>query len=543
RDLDLRAVWPQLPATELDADVRVGVFRSGGDWAVDVNGATRAGNVSGVPVPALDLSGNYSPKGFVAHGTLHEPGAPLRVSVDLHPDGSLDATAQATHVDLSRASRLEPYFHGRGLLDLQLKARIDKNRLVAQLNGNLQELEYGQLTVKSSKISGRASGPLNAPQRLNLDISLASKRLRAGAFGFDELDTKLIGPVTRPVVSTTINNHHGPTITAQATITPRSEPRLDNVSVEVRRDEAVLTAKAAQVDVNGTDLRVSGLSLDGAGGKLEGSGELGPQRLALVAHGKGLDLEIIAHALGLPHGLLSGKLGIDADFTSTSKTQQGTLDLSLDQARSDGVAIDSLALNGDLSGSQLDLKSSARLRDFGSFSAEAKTNLTGSLADVRTLEHVTGVLTVKAEHVPFGLLSYALPKSAGVSEVRGEGNATLVLDREEPTAVPNVALIANTNGLYVAFAAKDKVTPGTVLDGVDAHAALNVSGTSGDADVTVKLEDRHGTLISATTQATLDLAAAVRHPELLLAQLRATPLVAKAVLEDRPLEQLPAPLV
>ncbi len=500
-------------------------------------------SILGVPVPALDLTGNYSSKGFIAHGTLHEPGAPVSVTIDLHPDGSFDGTAQATHVDLSRATRLQPYFHGHGLLDLQLKTRIDKNRLVAQVNGDLRELEYGKLTVKSSKISGRASGPLDAPERLTLDLSLASKWLRAGVFGFDELDTKLTGPVSHPVLSTTINNHHGPTITAQATVIPRSEPRLDDVSVEVRRDDAVLTAKAARVDVNGSDLRVNGLSLTGAGGQLEGSGELGPERLALVAHGKGLDLEVIAHALGLPRGLLSGKLSLDADFESTSKTQRGTFDLALDQASSDGIAIDSLDLSGDLNGPQLDLKSSAKLRDFGSFSGEAKATLSGSLADPRTLERVTGELTVKAEHVPFGLLSYALPKSAGISEVRGEGSATLVLDRQESNAIPNLSLVANTNGLYIALAPKTKNSTGTVFDDVDAHAALNVSGSSGDADLTFKLEDRHGALLSSATQAKLDLAEAVRHPELLLEQLRATPLVAKAVIEDRPLEDLPAPIV
>ena len=37
--------------------------------------------------------------------------------------------------------------------------------------------------------------------------------------------------------------------------------------------------------------------------------------------------------------------------------------------------------------------------------------------------------------------------------------------------------------------------------------------------------------------------AATQHPEKLLAQLATTPLVAKAVIEDRPLEELPAPIV
>ncbi|MEP7049953.1 MAG: hypothetical protein ABJB12_06350 [Pseudomonadota bacterium] len=544
RTLDLQALWPKAPSTSVDVDARVGVFRAGTDWATDVSASTRPTRIANVQVPALDLTGKYDViKGFTGQGTAHEPGIATKLTFDVHPDGSMDASAAAAGVNLSRAPRLQPYFDGRGLLDVQLKARLDKNRLIAQVNGAVRSFEYGRLSVESSKFTGRASGALDAPERLALDVSVSSQRLRAGALGFDELQTRISGPVGKPVIATTLENHGGGTITAKATLVPRKNPRIEALSVEVKRDDAVLTAKAASVLVNGSDIKVDGVTVTGAGGELAGSGELGEGRLALKAHGKDVDLQVIAHALGLPRGVLSGKAGIDADFESTNKTQAGSFALNLDQARGDGVAIDSLTVAGTLSGSQLDLKTSARLRDFGSFSAEALANLSGSLADPATLEHVTGKLTVKAEAVPFGLLSYALPKSAGVSEVRGEGNGTLVIDRQEPTAIPNVSLVANTNGLYVALAPKDKSSAALVFEGVDAHAGLNVNGKSGATDLTLKLEDAHGTLISTATQMTLDLATALRHPGQLLAQLRATPLVAKAVIEDRPIEQLPTPLV
>jgi hypothetical protein len=541
--LDLRALWPTAPKTELDADSTLSVFQSGNDWVANVTGTTRATTVSDISVPPIDVTGMYDVKGFSGHATVHEPGMPIQASFDVHPDGSIDGTAEAKRVDLARAPRLQPYFDGRGLLDVQLKARIEKNRLVAQVNGTLDSFEYGQLSINSNRFTGRATGPVNAPERLSLDVSLASKRLRAGAFGFDELETKLRGPVTHPVVSTTITNHQGPVITAQATVTPRKQPRIDDLSVEVRRDEDALTAKVARVDIDGSQVRVSGLSMQGAGGKLEGSGQLGPQRVAVVAHGSGLDLAIIAHTLGLPRGLVGGKLALDADVESTGKTQRGTFDLKLEQGQSEGIAVDSLALSGQLSGAQLNLQSTAKLRDFGAFSGEARTTLAGSLADPRSFEHATGIVTIKAEHVPLGLLGYAFPKSVGVTEVRGEASATLVLDRSDPTAIPNASLVANTNGLYVGLAPRSPGAAGTAIDGVDAHAGLNINGITGETDATLKLEDRYGPLVSATTRLTVDLATAIRHPNLLLAQLRSTPLVAKAVVEDRSLEELPALIV
>jgi hypothetical protein len=543
RSVDLRALWPSAPSTDLDADASLAVFQSGDQWLANVNGTTRATRILGTPLPPIDVTGSYDSKGFAGRAIAHEPGIPLKVTFDVHPDGSIDGSAEAKGVDLSRAPRVRPYFDGRGLLDLQLKGRIEKGRLVGQVSGDLNAFEYGRVSVEANHFSGRVAGPLDAPQRLSVDLSVASRRLRAGAFGFDELKTELRGPVAQPVVSATLNNRNGPQITAKGTLIPRHATRVANLSVEVRRDRATLTAAVDQVDVSGEELRVSGLRMEGAGGKLEGSGQLGPERVALVAHGAGLDLGVIAHTLGLPHGLVGGQVALDAELESTGKSQHGSFDVKLQNGQSEGIAIDSLSLAGTLSGSQLNLQSTAKLRDFGAFSGEAKATLNGSLADARSFERATGMLTVKAEHVPFTLLSYVLPKTAGVSEVRGEGNATLVLDRTNPDAVPNVSLVANTAGLYVGLTPSKVNAKALAIEGVDAHAGLNVNGESGETDLVLKLDDLHGKLASATTHLTIDLAAAREHPERLWSQLRATPLIAKVLVDDRALEDLPVPLV
>jgi hypothetical protein len=540
RSLDLRALWQNAPNTDLDADATLALFQSGEQWVANVNGTTRATQILGTPVPPIDVTGSYDAKGFVGHATAHEPGMPLKASFDVHPDGSIDGSVEAKGVDLNRAQRLKPYFDGHGLLDLQLKGRIDKGRLVTQVSGALNSFQYGELSISANQFSGRVAGPLDNLQKIAVDLSVHSQRLRAGAFGFDELKTELRGPVTRPVVSTSISNKLGTQISAKATITPRHATRIDDLKLEIRRDQAALVATAAELDISGDRLRVNGLRMEGGGGTLEASGQIEPDGVALLAHGTQLDLGVIAHALGLPRGLIGGKASLEADLESTKKSQRGTFTVQLQDGESKGVVIDSLSLAGQLSGSQLLLQSTAKLRDFGAFSGEAKANLSGSLAEAGSYEGATGVLTVKAEHVPFSLLGYLLPKSAGVSEVRGEGNATLVLDRATAEAIPNVSLLANTTGLYVGLSARDEHEKPLAFEGVDAHAGLNVNGASGDTDLVFKLEDGHGPLASVTTQLRLDLAAVLHHPEQLWSQLRSTPLVAKALVDDRALEDLPA---
>ena len=466
----------------------------------------------------------------------------MKVTFDVHTDGSIDGSVEAKGVDLNRAPRLQPYFDGHGLLDLQLKGRIDKGRLVTQVNGALNGFQYGQVSIGSNQFSGRASGPLASPQKISVDLAIKSQRLRAGAFGFDELKTELRGPVTQPVVSTDIRNKHGSQISAKATITPRQATHIADLRVEVRRDQAALTATASELDVSGERVRVNGLRVEGAGGTLEASGQLERDHLALVAHGNQLNLGVIAHAFGLPRRLIAGKASVDADLESTKKTQRGSFAVQLENGESEGVAIDSLSLSGQLSGPELKLQSTANLHDFGSFSGDAQANLSGSLAAASTYQGATGVLTLKAEHVPFSLLSYVLPKSTGVEEVRGEGNATLVLDRAAPDATPNVSLVANTAGLHVGLTARDEHQHPLAFGGVEAHAGLNMNGTSGDTDLVLKLDDAHGPLASMTARTQLDLSGVIEHPEELFGQLRSKPLVAKALVENRALEDLPGPI-
>jgi len=543
RDLDLRSLWPGLPRTQIAATTKLAVFEANGVWLADLNGSTKPATIASFDVPPVDVTGTYSSLiGFDGKATVHEQGIPTKLTVTLHPDGTLEANAESKHVDLHQAPRLEPYFDGHGIADLQLKAKIVKNRLDARVTAAVRDFEYGPVHIDSSMISGRATGPLDVPNRLNVNFDVASKHLRAGALGFDELDTKVQGPITAPVISTNISSHYGPAITAKATLVTRGKPRLDRVTLEVRRDQAVLTATVGQIDLERGRLAIDGLSLQGAGGTLTASGVLTEDALSLTAHGSDLDLADIAHALGLPRGLVAGKLQFDTELESSKKTQHGKLELSLDKGQGDGVSIDTLSLSANLDGPQLALKTSAKLHDFGQFSGTVHAALNGSLTQATTFEHATGDVTITAEHVPLALLTYAIPTSAGVNEIRGEANATLELSRTAPNAIPSAALLASTSGLYIGLAPKTKGAHSLAFSDVDTHFSASVNGDTGESEVTLKLDDDHGALASGTGGLTLDLATALRDRQKFLAELRTTPLRAKVVIEDRPLEQLPAPL-
>ena len=245
------------------------MFQSGDQWVANVNGTTRATQVLGTPLPPIDVTGSYDAKGFAGHATVHEPGIPLKASFDVHPDGSIDGSVEAKGVDLSRAPRLQPYFDGHGAARLAAEGAHRQRppgdpserrpeRLSIRAGVHREQSIFGprdRALGRPAKALCRSFGPFAASARGRVRLRRAEDRSAR--------------PGHPPVVSTTISNQHGPQITAKATITPRHATRIDDLSVEVRRDQAALVATVAEVDVAGDRVRVSGLRMEGAGGKLE----------------------------------------------------------------------------------------------------------------------------------------------------------------------------------------------------------------------------------------------------------------------------------
>src|SRR5262249_4183596 len=109
-----------------------------------------------------------------------------------------------------------------------------------------------------------------------------------------------------------------------------------------------------------------------------------------------------------------------------------------------------------------------------------------------------------------------------------------------PNLPPSTALDASTSGLTVSMVSEQPNVPGRMISGVDATLGARVDGESGASELTLKLRDAHGPLVSATTTFTADVARAVREPAQLWSRLQTTPLHGKITLEDRSLDELPS---
>ncbi len=88
KDVDLRAIWPEMPETNLNGFTTLSLWNSPQGVAAEVNAQTDAFEVAGVTVPGLDLTGALEQGRFEARAVAHEPGLPLRVDFTALPGGS-----------------------------------------------------------------------------------------------------------------------------------------------------------------------------------------------------------------------------------------------------------------------------------------------------------------------------------------------------------------------------------------------------------------------------------------------------------------------
>jgi hypothetical protein len=228
---------------------------------------------------------------------------------------------------LSKAPRLHGLVRADAETDLHAKAHIENGRIDARVDGDAEHFAAGPILVGKTTFHGRATGPLAKPGALVLDAQATGTGLRAGEFSFDKVSANVKGPLDRLELAATLESAHGPSITAKTKLRAVGGTRLDDVDLEVRRDDVAIRARAARIDLGEGSVLAKDVTLEGAGGTLKGSVRYQPKLWELEAHGKGVDLGAVSRVLGLSRGSLGGKLDVDARLVAASDVRKGDVRL------------------------------------------------------------------------------------------------------------------------------------------------------------------------------------------------------------------------
>ncbi|HEY6560670.1 MAG TPA: translocation/assembly module TamB domain-containing protein [Polyangiaceae bacterium] len=544
RGLDLRAIWPEVPRTSIDADTALAIWSKEGQLVVDVNGTTQETQIEGQVVPPIDVTGTLTAGRFDAKATLHEPGMPTKVDFAVEPGGVITFDARARRFNIQRAPRLRPITDARGELDIRMQGRIEKTQLDAKVNAEVYNLQLADLGLRNGQLSGRVRGPLNRPERLDVDALLRGRDLRAGDFAFSRVTARARGPARAPVVSARLEDDFGPSVNAKGTVVTDGGPRIDALELEVQREGVALRGQVGSVDLSGGNLELSELHLEGAGGRVDGWIRLRPNLLEAKVDANELDLDELARVLGLPRGVVGGKLRVTADVSAGRDVQRGRVFVALGNGTFRSLAGISLRMNANLEDQNVTGDLSGQVQDIGAFGATWDTQLGGHVSDPAAWRDLLGTAEIQLDRVELANAVYFMPESARVEEIRGQGYARLRVERRVPAALPSVHVDAlGTRGLAVVQAPPAGVdAPSLELTSFELLASGAVDGATGTADLRAAVAYQGAILVGAEATGLLDLQEFVKAPGQLGTQLLDVPVNIVVSVPEQNLERLPLEL-
>ena len=541
RAVDLRAIWPELPETKINADASVALWNKGKEIIVDVNGTTAPATVGKLAVPAADVTGTYNKKGFVGKATLHEKGMPVKLAFTVHPNGVVDLDARAPSFSLEKAPRVEALTRARGRVDVRVLARIDKGKVQATYQGDARGLRVRDVRVGGATVKGSANGELAFPEKMKVSARVSGNNLDAKGLRFKKISASAKGSVLKPQFSASLRDDRGPSIEAAGRLDVKEKPRVEDLALAISRGGATVSGKVRRLDLDGREILVEDLSLKGAGGKLAGQVLVREDRIRVKAKGDNLDLAKIGKALGLPRGSLAGKARIDANISATRARASGKLHLALGDATIASLGGISLRINADLRDRQFQGDASALISGIGAFGGQWETQLNGSALKEQSWSEMLGRAQLQMSGVDLSLLRQILPQSLGIKKVRGEAFGQMRFERQNPKQLPSMFFVAGTKNLKVKQRGEAPDAKAIELTGIDIQLGGGIDGTTGESSGTTRLIDKTGVLASVSGSTRLDLDGFVANPAQALSELTKTRGQALVVLPRRRFEDLPAP--
>jgi hypothetical protein len=536
--VDLRSVLADSPPTSIDTQGEIVVFETKDGVTLDFSGKTEATEIAGVTIPPADFTGRFAKKLLEAKGTLYEPGMPVETTFALTTDGVIDIDARAKRFRLEKAPRAHGIVPANGAADLRAKAHIEKGRIDAEVDAELGGFAIGLVEVGNAKVEGRVSGPLARPKALTLEARGKGRAVRAGEFSFDEVDASVKGPLERLELSTTLASAHGAKLTATTKLRAVGGTRLDDVDLAIERGETRIHARAASVDLGAGSVEARDVRFEGAGGTLVGSARYRPRLFELEAHGKGVDLGVLGRVLGLSKDTLGGTIDVDAEVVAASDVRKGDVRLTVTDGSFGPVTGISVDVAATLDDSALAGEAKTSVTGYGRARAAWEIEMGGDLVDRESWRRAEGRLDVGVESFDLARLGKFLPPDWRVSDVRGFAVGQVSIMRAEADVLPNVDVLVQTNGLGVTIERENGAEP-IEIAGIEAAARASVDGKSGATDASLRLVDGHGLLVSSTGHVELDLARVLARPSDLVVLLRERPLLVAALVDNRPIQELP----
>ncbi|MGE0324632.1 MAG: translocation/assembly module TamB domain-containing protein [Polyangiaceae bacterium] len=543
KHVDLRAVWPDAPATSIDASTTLEIWNRKGEVVVDVNGSTKATQIAGIDIPVADWNGTADSHGFRGKTNIHEPGVPIRADFEISPTGRIDLDVHARRFALTDSPRLRPYV--RGFLDVSAKGSIVDGRINAAVSATGDHLTVSAVQIGTAKLNGTLSGPLTKPEAISVVSKVSGSGFQSAGLFFEEFTGRATGLMLKPKLKATFSGEFRPKVVAEAQLSPplngSKKTTLSKLKVSIERDDTKVIGHATSLDIIGKRVDLKNLVVTGAGGTLEGSASLRNDELHADIRGNGVNLSAFSRAIGLPRDTLEGTLNVDAKVLLKEDASSGYVSVALGRGSLMGIQGIDLMVRSDFAQSRVEGGAQIIVADWGGLRSTWKGSVDGDPLSATAWKRAVGKLDVNADQLNLGGLEVGL-RSQGVDAVRGRAAVNLQATRSDPDKLPEVTFMAGTQGLEVDFhtEGKDKQRTDYSIKDIDLATSGKADGDRGETRASFGIYYRAEELAVLSGSVGLDFERLLKaNSKQALGMLANAPIDARLAVPDRGLAQLP----
>ena len=488
------------------------------------------------------------------------------MTFDFHPrnplstdgkDNVLDFDGKVAVNELGDVRRIKRVAaHGKVIARARGRVDIDKQSIDARVDAEVENVSRGsggnEVRIGQGYVTARVFGPL---KDFTLNTAIAAKQVKLGGRTFSNVNVTSTGPIDSPFVTATMEGGGMPRISARAQLSNGKDFVVEGAMFEMWRDDVHLVAHVERLRMAGGALDVQGVTIDGVGATITGSGHLDPARIAVRLKGDEIDVVRVNKLFGPIDGIKAGHASLDVDVTADKKSANGHVLAELKAGSFFNVDSAHGRAAFQLSGRTVDGSLDADLQKEGHVKVKlAEVQLGGSPLEAASWRGITGRIDLDSS---FGLgeIAKMLPMTKmPVSEVAGTLFVQAHVVRKDGRENPDVDLHARTEKLKLVgrdpASPLDQENPNDQLavgppalpwrvEGVDMLVDARVVGVSGRTDVSARVVDGAGTFAALSAKADLPLAKIERHPEQARALLETMPVLAHVDMPLRTLDKYP----
>lgn len=526
RSVDLHAVLPSLPASALGLDLVADVALPDdgpptGTIAVD----TLPGTIASRPAPPLAVRAEFTGANARLRANVQDARMPTSLDVTTTPtsNGFVAAVNVASKVpELAEVAALAGVrAAGSAKIDASGTVRMPGGALdlAARVDGS--GIAYDTVVVDEVHARVRVTGTLDRP---SASVATTTSGIWVGKMRVPSLD-----------------------VAGEVSLAPGGA-RVRDVVVSLVRREVPASLRAAQVEVEGSRIRVKGAEIAGLGEVARIDFSRDANEIAASVDAPSIDLSRVGRLADV-HELHGGTLGLRGDVVLRAREAKGDV-----HARLEGLAVGNLrgghaTVDATIDGPRIGLDLDVSLEQVGNLSLHAKRLVVGgNPAQMKSWEAAYGSTRIDGS-VDLRKLAALLP--ADVLPIDAAGRVTIAgtIARDDATAPPEARIHVETSGLVVVARGASQATKTGLrvtdvapfrFDGVDIGTDVRVDGTTGNSEFALRLTDATGLLLALDVKALLPFREFFESPAAAIAKLEVAPLAVRLVVPQRPLARMPS---